>query len=121
MNLLKDRWYGFINAMRGIITYFRQENSAWLIWACAPLAIFLGWWLEISTMEWVAVIFAIGLCTSVEILNTAIEETLDHLHPDRHPNVGKAKDLAAGGVLVTAFTAIVIGIVIFGPKLMDKL
>lgn len=119
IKLLKDRWFGFINALRGMKTYFFSENSALWVWLTAPIALFGCWYFEVSQGEWLAVILSIGLVAATEILNTSIEEVLDHLHPDRHPSVGKAKDLAAGGVLFASFIAIAVGCVVFGPRIVD--
>jgi diacylglycerol kinase (ATP) len=63
----------------------------------------------------------IGMVWSAEALNSALELFADHLAPDDHPLVGKAKDIAAGGVLVAAIVAAVVGAIVFGPKLLERL
>lgn len=119
IKLIKDRWIGFINALHGMKIYFLTENSAWWIWLTTPAALFACWYFGVSKAEWLAIILSIGLVASTEILNTSIEEVLDHLHPERHASVGKAKDLAAGAVLFASFTAIAVGCVVFGPRLLE--
>ena len=68
-------------------------------------------------MEWCAVLFAIALVWVAEALNTALERLTDLASPEFHPLAGKAKDMAAGAVLLAVAGAVLIGIVIFGPRL----
>jgi diacylglycerol kinase len=65
-------------------------------------------------------LIVIGLVWSAEALNSALEILADHLAPDEHPLVGRAKDVAAGGVLVAAIVAVGVGIVVFGPRLLER-
>ena len=62
-----------------------------------------------------------GLVWSAEAMNSALELLADHLAPDDHPLVGKAKDIAAGGVLIAAIVAAVVGAIVIGPKLIERL
>lgn len=63
-------------------------------------------------------ILCIALVITAEALNTAVEELADALHPDEHPGIGRAKDVAAAGVLVAALLAAVVGALVFAPKLL---
>ena len=81
------------------------------------LAVAAGFWFGISRGEWCAVIAAIGLVWTAEGLNTALEAVVDLVSPDQHPLAGRAKDVAAGAVLCAAISALVIGLLIFGPRL----
>ena len=56
-----------------------------------------------------------------EALNTAIEDLCDHLNPDFDPAIGRVKDLAAGGMLIASITAFVIGLLTFGPILLNRI
>ena len=76
-----------------------------------------GLLLQISTAEWLWVIFAIGFVIVAEMFNSALEILCDTLHPDFHTNIGKVKDLAAGAVLLAALCAAIIGALILLPKL----
>lgn len=82
-------------------------------------AVILGFALHVSRLEWIALLICIGLVFAAESLNTAIEELADALHPDTHPGIGRAKDVAAAGVLFTAIIAAITGALIFLPKLRD--
>ncbi len=83
---------------------------------CAAIA--CGFWFGVSRGEWMAIVLCIGLVFAAEALNSAIEELADALHPDEHPGIGRAKDLAAAGVLLAAFAAAAVGLLIFLPRLL---
>jgi len=114
---LKNRLAAFVYAFNGIITFFKDGFHA----KVHALAIFfvssLGYYLEISRQDWINVILCFGLVISLEAINSAIEYSLDLLHPDQHPLVKKAKDVAAGAVLLAALASIVIAVIIFKPYL----
>ncbi len=78
-----------------------------------------GVYFEITEFEWCAIVFAIGLVWTAEALNTAIEYLADALCPEKNERVGKAKDLAAAGVLLAALTAVFIGLIVLGPYVSD--
>ena len=77
----------------------------------------LGWLFAITPGEWMAVVLAIGLVWVAEALNTAIEYVADLAHPDEHPEVKKLKDLAAAAVLFASIAALVVGLIVFLPRL----
>lgn len=73
---------------------------------------------EINFMEWLICLILFGLVLSAELINTAIETTIDLCMPNLHPKAKLAKDTAAGAVLVLAMVAALIGLLIFIPKLV---
>ena len=77
-----------------------------------------GFALKISAVEWMLQTLAIGLVLSVEGLNTAIEKIADFIHPEFNEKIGFIKDIAAGAVFFAALTAIIIGSIIYIPKLI---
>jgi len=81
----------------------------------------LAWFFEISRSEWIAVIMAIGLVLTVELLNTSIESVVDLASPEFHQLAGQAKDVAAGAVLASSLTSASIGLFIFVPHLIEWL
>ncbi len=83
----------------------------------AVVAVTLGFFLKLSAAEWCCVIFAITMVFACEAFNTAIEFLADRISPEHHPLIGKAKDVAAAAVLISAFGAAAVGAVIFGSKL----
>lgn len=78
----------------------------------------LGWLLDISRMEWILQILAIGMVLVAESLNTAIEKLCDFTHPEYHKKIGFIKDISAGGVTFAAMSAIIIGLIIYLPKIL---
>lgn len=110
----------FVIAFKGITLAFKERNFLIDVF-CAIAAIILAFILKISNLEWIAVLFCIALVLCLEMFNTVIERTIDHLHPKQHSKAGEIKDIAAGSVLVAAIFSAVIGGLIFLPKLMAML
>jgi diacylglycerol kinase (ATP) len=87
----------------------------------AGIAIGAGFFFGISRAEWCAVVGAIGLVLTAEGINTAVEAVVDLASPELHPLAEHAKDVAAGAVLIAALTAVVIGVLVFGPRVLALL
>lgn len=79
--------------------------------------ILLGFLFSIDNREWMFVAIAVGLVFIAELLNTAVERLADYLSPERNEEIRQVKDYAAGAVLIAAVVAVVIGLLIFVPKL----
>jgi diacylglycerol kinase len=104
-------------AMKGIRFAARERNFRIDI-VFAIFTIVLGFVCSISTTEWIVVIICFGLVLGGEALNSALETIVDLASPDYHALAGKAKDCAAGAVLLFALASFVIGCIIFIPKLL---
>ena len=115
---LRARMASFRNAWKGLSVFVRQEHNAWIHLSMTVLVILAGVLFRISTYEWIAVVFAIGLVISAEAINSAIERLADVVQPNRDERIRDVKDICAGAVLVCAMTAFVIGLIVFLPKLM---
>lgn len=113
--MLRQRSKSFSYAFRGIITLIKEQQNAWIHLSITVLVIVAGIVLNIPAQQWIAVIVAIVMVWLAEALNTAIEIVCDLVSPDYHPLVKKAKDIAAGAVLVAAMGAAIIGVIIFLP------
>ena len=96
----------------------RREHNAWLHLGAAGAAGAAGWFFGISRIEWCLVAFAVGSVLAAEAFNTAVETLANAVAPGQNPAVGKAKDLAAGGVLLTSLAAAAVGLLIFVPALV---
>ena len=107
----------FACAFRGIAALLKSEVHARIHLVATVVVLALAWWLGISSGEWIAVILAIGLVWVAEALNTAIEYVADLAHPDEHPEVKKLKDLAAAAVLFASIAALIVGLIVFMPRL----
>jgi len=85
------------------------------------LAILTGMYFHISYVDWMLLVFAGGMVLAAEAFNTAIEIDIDLTSPEFHPYARDTKDVAAGAVLISALTALIIGIGIFGHYFLDLL
>lgn len=118
IGFVKGRIRSFKFAIKGMWLLFTTEHSIMIQVGIALIVSLLGWWLELSTAEWIFQILAIGLVLVAESLNTCIEKLCDFIHPEQHKKIGFIKDIAAGGVSFAAITAIVIGLLIYLPKFL---
>ena len=105
-------------ALKGLWLLITTEHSIMVQLGIAVLMTIVGFWLEISKLEWILQIFAIGLVLVAESLNTAIEKLCDFVHPEYDKRIGFIKDIAAGAVSFAAITAIIIGLLIYLPKFL---
>lgn len=117
----KARIMSFKHAFNGIAEFFQTEHNALIHLIFAIAAIGLGVWLSVSTLEWIIIIFLIGIVFMAELFNTAIEKLGDSISDDYNESIKKAKDFSAAAVFIAAMTASVIGLIIFIPRLIDKL
>ena len=108
----------FVYAFAGIASAVCGERNMRIHLVAAFAAVSLGTWLGLSAGEWVAVVICCALVMSLECLNTAIEAAVDLASPEIHPLAKKAKDCAAGAVLIAAIGSAIVGCIIFAPKLM---
>jgi diacylglycerol kinase (ATP) len=109
----------FSAAFSGIWTMLKSQQNAW-IHAFATLVVVLACFtLRITAGEWCWIILAIMCVWMAEALNTAFEFLADVASPDFNPLVKKAKDIAAGAVLITAIGAVIIGLIVLGPYLLE--
>ena len=114
-----DRFrFSFRNALIGIkIAYKSQKNLRVHIFF-GFLVIIIGVFLKVSIVEWLILLLTILVVVITEMFNTALEFTVDLYSTEYSNQAKKAKDVSAAGVLITAFSAILIGIIIFLPKLV---
>lgn len=108
-------------AFKGIGYLLKNENNIRYQLVAGAIVIGLGAYLEITQSEWMVLIILIGLVLMAEAFNTAIEKLCDIVHPDHHPKIGIVKDLAAGAVLLISIAAAIVGVIIFGNKLLSLL
>lgn len=108
----------FAFAISGIRAAVLNERNLQIHLAVSLAVMFFGIYFGISRLEWMFILFAIGGMLSLELLNTAIERAVDLATEDYHPLAKQAKDIAAGAVLVYAIVSVIIGGVIFLPKIL---
>ena len=96
----------------------RSEHNAWIHLAATVAVCGLGFALRVTRSEWCWIVLAAGAVWTAEAMNTAFELLADATAPAHHPLVGKAKDAAAGAVLIAALASVLIGSMVFGPRLL---
>ncbi len=104
-------------AIKGAWMLLKNEQSIQVQAVIGVLVTIAGFYFNISSTEWMMQIFAIGLIMSVEGLNTAAEEIANFVHPDFHNKIGYIKDVAAGAVFFAAVAGVIIGCIIYLPKI----
>ncbi len=117
----KRLWRSFGHAFRGIYRLLATEQNARIHFGAMIIAGTLAVAFHINHLETAILFFAVVLVFALEIINTAIEKTLDLLHPHEHEMVGRIKDAMAGAVLISAFIALVVAFLIFYPYFRDML
>lgn len=111
----RKRLRSFAYAIRGASTLLSTQHNAWIHTAATVMVVIAGFVVSISSVDWALVTIAIALVWIAEALNTAIEFLADDITEERRERIGKAKDVAAFGVLVSAIASTVIGIIVFLP------
>ena len=113
--MIKKHVDSYKYAIRGIWLAFRFERNM-IYHLVAAFAVFLiNVILEINHTEWLITLMLIGMVWSAEIFNTAIEKLADRVTKEPDPIIGQVKDLAAGGVLIICFAAVVCALIIYCP------
>ena len=105
-------------AFKGAYLLVTTEASLKVQFVIGLLVTAAGFYFEISKTEWMIQILTIALVMAIEGLNTALEELADFVHPDHHHKIGLVKDLAAGAVFIMACAAVIIGALIYLPKIL---
>lgn len=112
---LSARLLSFRYAINGLRFMLRSQHNAWIHLAITICVFLAAWRAEFDATEWRWVIVAVALVWTAETMNTAIEFVCDVVSPEYHALVEKAKDIAAGAVLICAIAAAVIGCLTFWP------
>lgn len=106
------------NARRGVKLAFAEEPNLRIHSAVALIVILLGYFLQISKNEWFVLILTIALVICLEMVNSIFERAIDMIQPSVNSYVKDMKDMMAATVLVAAIAAVIIGLIIFVPKLL---
>jgi diacylglycerol kinase (ATP) len=102
-------------SIAGFLSVLRSEHAMWFHAGSAALIVVAGQYFQISAIDWRWVVLAITLVWCAEAMNTAIEIVCDAMHPEHHPLIGKAKDVAAGAVFCAVLGAAVMVALVFWP------
>ncbi|MFA5841211.1 MAG: diacylglycerol kinase family protein [Candidatus Paceibacterota bacterium] len=112
------RMQSFTHAFRGIRLFFIMTPNALIHFFAVLAVVIAGFYFEVSSFEWLALVLVIGLVFVSEVFNTAIEIDINLTSPDYHPFARDTKDVAAGAVLLAALFSIIVGLIIFLPKIL---
>lgn len=115
---LRKRLESFKHAFNGLGILWREEHNSRIHFIATVGVLIAGFVFKISAFEWIAIIFVIGLVFALELINSSIEKLADFVSPDRHDTIKQVKDLSAAAVLIGAFAALIIGLIIFVPKIL---
>lgn len=111
------RSFGF--AFNGLRILIQEEHNSWIHLFIGSCVIIAGFFLNISTSEWMAITLSIGFVFAIELLNSAVENIANFVSPEKHEVIKKVKDLAAAGVLISSITSVAIGLIVFLPKIIE--
>ena len=115
---LAARARSFGHAFRGVAALVASQHNAWIHAVATLVVVALGLALGVSRLEWALLALAIAAVWTAEGLNTALEWLCDVASPERHPLVGRAKDVAAASVLIAAAGSALVGLLVLGPPLL---
>ncbi|TCC93236.1 diacylglycerol kinase family protein [Pedobacter frigiditerrae] len=108
----------FIYSFNGLSYAFRTQLSFRVHCLAAVLVVLLGLYFKLNSYEWLWIAIAIAVVVILELVNTAIEILVDLVSPEQNPKAGAIKDVASAAVLIGGLMALVIGLIIFVPKLI---
>lgn len=111
----------FKYAFEGVHRELKEEQNLKIHILIMILVIIAGFILKLSPMEWIICIILFGFVIALELINTAIELTVDLAMPEIHSKAKAAKDIAAAAVLISATCSVIIGLIIFLPKIINLL
>lgn len=120
-NYIKSRFISIKNAINGLWHVFKSQQNAHLHLIATIIVVVTGLWLRLSIVNWIFLLLVIGMVWIAEFLNTALEVIVNLASPDQHPLAKVGKDIGAAAVLIAAVIALIIGIIILGPPLIEKI
>jgi diacylglycerol kinase (ATP) len=118
---LKSRAKSFRYAFAGWWFVIRTQRNAWIHAVVSVAVILVSFWLQLVPRDWAVIVMAIALVWTAEFLNTALEAVVDLASPQQHYLARVGKDVGAAAVLIAAFSAALIGFLVLGPPLWNRL
>lgn len=108
----------FTHAFQGLFHFLRNDRNGKIHAVITILVCIAGFYLHFSSTEWMIVLLCTALVLGLEMCNHAIEKLCDAVHPSYHPLIKIAKDVAAAAVLWSAIISVIIGLILFIPKIL---
>lgn len=116
---IKRFFNSWVYSYYGLAYAYKYEQSMFIHFIATIFAVVMGLILEISLTEWLLIFISIGMVLAIELINTAIEATVDLVTLDINPLAKIAKDTGSAAALVVSIIAFVIGMIVFAPKIID--
>jgi len=116
MSYLRDRKNAMYYAVTGLYQSFKRETHMQIHTVSAVLVIIAGFYFNITRVEWIAVSGCIALVTITEIINTALEKICDLISLEINPEIKYIKDISAAAVLLASIFSVIVGLIIFLPR-----
>jgi diacylglycerol kinase len=121
LDFFRSRARSFRYAFAGWWYVIRTQRNAWIHAVTSVVVVILAFWLRLSARDWAVIVLAIGMVWTSEFLNTALEAVVDLASPQQHHLARVGKDVGAAAVLIAAISSALIGILIIGPPLWQRL
>ena len=121
VRFIKSRLNSFKHALVGWWHVIKTQQNAWIHAIATVTTIIIAFWLELPLRDWAVLLVTITMVWAAEFLNTALEIVVDLTSPNLHPLAKAGKDVGAAAVLIAAMSAVVIGIILLGPPLVNKI
>jgi len=115
------RVYAFRYAFSGWWFVIRTQRNAWIHAVATAAVLVMSYWLRLSLLEWAVILLAVAMVWLAEFLNTALEAVVDLASPQHHELAKVGKDVGAAAVLITAASSALIGLLVLGPPLWEKI
>jgi diacylglycerol kinase (ATP) len=116
-----SRAHSFRHAFHGWWYVIRTQRNAWIHAVITTLVLLAALWLHLPLRDWAVLFLTIALVWTAEFINTALEAVVDLASPQQHPLAKMGKDVGAAAVLIAALTAILVGLLILGPPLIEEM
>lgn len=120
-NFFRSRFAAFGYAFSGWWYVIRTQRNAWIHAAASIIVFIISIWLKLSVTEWLFILIAVAFVWTAEFINTALEVVVDLATEEQHPLAKVGKDVGAAAVLIAALTSTIIGVLVLGPNLLEKL
>ena len=116
---VSQRFKSFSYAWSGIKLVLKNEHNTWIHLFLTVIAMVLGIVFKLATAEWATLIIVTAMVWMAELVNTCIEKIMDFSTTDFHPQIKLIKDMAAAAVLIASIAALIVGAIIFIPKIFN--
>ncbi len=117
----RSRLHSFQHAFAGWWYVIRTQRNAWIHMLATLLVLGVAFWCRVGAGELAVLLLSIGLVWTAEFVNTALEAVVDLASPEAHPLAKVGKDVGAAAVLIAALLSVIIGLLILGPRLVERL